>query len=104
MALIDTAEDSLRLASISITKVEGEDRIVQQTLVDQAVERWDNPVDGDGIVSETQDTIKSAESEGKTWLLGGFRKHLILDLKITNGHMVLGNVSSKTSRAVVDLE
>ena len=107
VVLIDTTEDSLRLISLSvvgIAEVEGENGFVQKTLVDHLIEGWDDPVDGDSIISETQDTIKSTESKCKTWLLGGFGEDLVFDREITNGQSVLRNETAELSRPISDLE
>ena len=104
--LVDTTEDSFRLITliIGVTKVEGENRLVQETLVDHTIERRNDLVDGDGIISETQNTVESAEGESKTGFLGSFSEDLVLDLEIANSHMVLGDKSAKASRAISDLK
>lgn len=94
VVLVDTTEDGLgliTLAVVGISKVESKDWLIQELLVDHVVEwRWDL-VDGDGVETKTQDTIESAESKGKTWLLGSFGEDLVLDFEVTNGHGILGN-------------
>jgi hypothetical protein len=50
-------------------------------LVDEFIERRSDVVDGDGIISHSEDTIESAEGKGKTGLLSSFCEELILDLQ-----------------------
>ena len=104
--LIDTAKGSLRLVTliIRISKVEGENGVVQDTLLHHVVKWRRDLVYGDGVVSKTQDTIESTECEGKTWLFGSFGEDLVLNLKVSNTHDILGNVSAKASRAISNLE
>lgn len=101
--LVDTAKDDLRLV-VSVTKIESEDSLVELALVDQVVEWWDNSVDGDGVVSETQDTIEAAEGESETWLLGSLSEILLLDGEVTDVEGVLGDETAQATRAVDNLE
>jgi hypothetical protein len=73
-------------------------------LVDKVVERWWDLVDGDGVVSKTEDAIKSTEGESQTGLLGSFSEELILDLEVTDGDDILGDESAQAARAVLDSE
>ena len=105
MALIDAAKDSLGRSFVStsgVAQVEGKHGLVNQALVDQAVEGWDDLVDRDGIVSETQDTVEPAEGESKTGLLSSLSEELVLDLEITNGYGILGDEPAQAARAVLD--
>lgn len=106
MALIDAAKDSFRssLSFRGIAKVEGEDGLVNEALVDKAVERWDNLVHGDGVVSKTQDAIEPAEGKGQTGFLGSLREELVLDLEVADGDGILRNESTQTARAILDCE
>ena len=52
-------------------------------------------VDRDGIVSQSEDTVKLAEREREPGLLGRLGKVLILDDKITDGDSVPGNEALK---------
>ena len=84
---VDSTEDGLRLVTltvIGVSEVESEDWLVQELLVDHVVERRWDLVNGDGIETKTQDTVKSTEGKGKTWLLGSFGEDLVLDLQITD--------------------
>lgn len=95
VVLVDTTKHGLRLGLlvVGITEVEREDGLVKQTLVDGRVERWDDTVDTDGVVSKTKDTVETAKGKGKTGLFGGFAEELVLDLEVTDLDGVLGNVS-----------
>lgn len=103
VVLVDTTENSL--ATLVITaEVESKDRLVNELLVDHLVERRDDLVHRDGIVAETQDTVEAAEGEGQTGLTSSFSKVLSLDLEVTDGEVIVGDVTGKTATAVVDLE
>jgi hypothetical protein len=95
VVLVDTTEDGLGLGLlvVGVTEVEGEDGLVEQVLGDHLVEGRRDLVDTDGIVTQTEDTVESAESESKTRLLGGLTKELVLDLDVTNLDSVLGDVT-----------
>jgi hypothetical protein len=106
VGLVDATECDLRgvFTLRGVAEIESEDWFVYKTLVDHLVEwRWDS-IDTDPVVTETQDAIESAESEGKTWLGGSLGEELVLDRQVTNGDSVLGDVAAKLARAVSDLE
>jgi len=103
VALVGPAEDGLGLG-LGITEVESENRVIQKTLVDHVVEGRGDLVDGDGVVSQTQDAVESTKGKGKTGLLGGLGEELVLDLEVTNGHDIAGNESAQASGAVLDGE
>ncbi len=88
--MVDTTKDDLGLLTIvGVTKIESKNWLVKETLINHVVEwRWDL-VDRDGIISETQNTVKAAKSERKAWLFGGFGEDLILDLEVANSQNVL---------------
>ena len=104
--LVHATEDALRLRAlvIGIGEVEGEDGLVDQTLVDHVVERWDDLVDGDGVVSETHDTVKAAEGKRKARLRGCLSEVLVFDGEIANAHGVLADISLQFARSVPDGE
>lgn len=107
VALINTTKDGFRSSLIlacGVAQVESEDGFINKTLIDKAVERGNDLVDRDSVVPETQDAVEPAESEGKTWFLGGLSKQLVLDLEVANGHGILGNEASQAARAVLDRE
>lgn len=68
VVFVDTAKRGFRLVTVfvGIAEVESEDWFVQKALVDHVVEWWDDPVDTDGVVAETHDTVEAAESEGES--------------------------------------
>ena len=70
VGLINTTEHSLRSITIvvGVAQVESKDLLIKKALVDHVVERRGDLVNGDGIVAESQDAVKSAEGEGETWL------------------------------------
>lgn len=106
MALVDSAKgnDGVITLLVGITQVESKDGLIQQVLVQHLVERRNNLVDGDGIITQTQNTVKATESKGKTRLARGLGKVLPLDLQVSNLHVILGNKSAETARAVSDGE
>lgn len=103
VGLVDTAEDGLRLGLI-VCEVEGKDFLVEEALVNHAVEGRDDLVDGDGVKAETQDTVETAEGESKSGLLNGLAKELVLDDEVTDGELVLGDVATDAAGAVLDGE
>jgi hypothetical protein len=90
--LVNTTEGRHRLL-LCVAKVESKHFIIKETLIDHVVEGRRDVVDGDGIVTEAEDTIEPAESEGKTRLRCGFTKQLILDLQVTDAESILGDES-----------
>lgn len=105
VVLVDATEGSLRVVSIlGVAKVESENGLIQETLLNHVVEWWGNLVDGDGVISKTKDTIETAECESKTWLLSSLSEKLVLDLQVTNCHGILRNETAKAARAISDLE
>lgn len=105
MVLVDATEDGLRLrALVGVAKVEGEHGLVQQTLVERVVERRNNLVHADGVVTKTENTIEPAEGKRETGLGSGFCEVLVLDLQVTNLESVLGHETAERSRSVADLE
>ena len=61
-------------------------------------------VHGDCVETETQNAIKSAEGECKSWLFGGLSEVLHLDLEIANSHNVLGHKTGQATRAIMNLK
>ena len=59
-------------------------------------------VDRDSVVGQAEDTVKLAKGKGKSGLLGGLGKVLVLDAQVTDGDSVLGNKALERSRAVTD--
>jgi hypothetical protein len=83
LALINTTESSLGLL-VGVAEVEGKDRLVKEALIKHVVERWDDLVDRDGVVSQTHDTVEPSKGKSKTRLGGSLGKVLTLDLEIAN--------------------
>lgn len=106
MVVVDTSEDSLGVITLSvgIAEVESEDLLVEESLVDHAVEWWDDLVDGDGVESKTKDAVEATERESQSWLLGGLSEVLALDLQVADGKVVVGDESLHAAGAVVDLK
>lgn len=70
VVLVDTTEGSLRvvLATGSVAEVEGENGLIDQSLVDHVVEGRNDLVDRNAVVAETHDTVEAAEGEGQARL------------------------------------
>lgn len=58
-------------------------------LGNHVVERGDDVVDGDGLESETQDTVELGEHESESGLLGGLGEGLSLDGDSSDVHGIL---------------
>ena len=102
---VNTTKGSLRLATvIGAAQVEGKDRFINQLLLNHVVEWWRDVVDRNGVITETQDTIKSTKGKSQARLAGGFTEELVLDLKVSNPQNVLGDVACNLARAVADTE
>lgn len=89
---------------VAAAEIEGEDRLVQELLVNHVVKRRDNLIDRNGVIAETKDSIKSAEGESQAGFLSCLSKVLILDFQVTNGHDIVGDKTRQAARAVPDLE
>ena len=78
-------------------------------------------VDGDGVIRQSEDTIKPtvcellkdnpgsphdslSKSEGKSGFLGSLSKILSLDCEVTDGEVVFGNKPFHGSRTILDGE
>ena len=105
VALIDTTESGNGLLTlVGVAEVEGEDGLVQQTLIEHVVEGRNDLVDGDGVVAKTHDTVEAAKGKGKAGLRGSLGKVLVLDLQVANLEDIVGNEAAELTRAVADLE
>lgn len=105
--LVYSAKCSFRLVAVAVVgvaKIECKDWLVEKSLVQHVVERWDNLVDADRVVAKTHDTIETAKCKGKTGLGGCFCKVLVLDFKITDLDDVLRYETAETTGAISDLE
>jgi hypothetical protein len=106
VVLVDTTEQGLALSAliVGVAEVEAEHGLVEQTLVDHAVERRDNAVHGDGVVAETHDTVEAAEGESEAGLRGSLSEQLVLDLEVADLDGVLADVALKAAGAIPDGE
>lgn len=105
VVLVNTAEDDLgRLITVLARKVEGEDGLVNQALVDHLVEGRDDAIYGQSVETHTQNTVEAAKGKGQTRLAGSLGKVLVLDLEVANVESVLGDETLHATRTVADLE
>ena len=106
VVLVDTTKHGLGLNTLvlGVAEIEREDRLIEQTLLDGRVEWGNNTIDADGVVAETQDTVKAAKGKSQTGLRGSLTEQLVLDLEVTNLKGVLGDVSLYSSRAIANGE
>lgn len=56
--VVDTTKYDLTTISFGVTEAEGEDRLVEDALVNHVVERRNDAVHGDGIVGKAEDTVE----------------------------------------------
>ena len=56
--LVNSTEGGLTTILFGGTNAEGEDRGVNQLLVDHLIERWGDVVHGDGVISKTENTVE----------------------------------------------
>ena len=106
VVLVDTTEQGLALGTliVGVAEVEAEDGLVEKTLVDHAVERRHNAVDGDGVIAKTHDAVETTKGEGKTGLRGRLSEELVLDLEVANLNGVLADVALEAAGAIPDGE
>lgn len=105
VALIDATEGSLGLlALVGVAEVEGENRLVQETLLEHVVEGRDYSLDTDSVVAKTHDTIEPAEGKGKTRLGGGLSEVLVLDLEVADLEDILRDEAAERTGSIADLE
>jgi len=106
VVLVDTTKRGLGRITllVGVTQIEAEDRLVEQLLVDHVVEGRDDPVDGDGVVGQTQDAIEAAKRKGQARLAGRLSEVLVLDLQIADANDVVGDEATQAARAVADAE
>lgn len=102
---VDTSEGHLATGgTVSIGQVETKDGLIDQALVDKVVEGRDNTQDGNGVVSETKDTVKLAKGKSKTGLLDRLTKVLVLNDDATDVEVVVADDTFERSRAVLNTE
>lgn len=99
VALINATEGGLGAIAIlvGVAQVESKLRLIQKSLVDHVVKGRNHLIDGDGVVSQTQDTIETAESEGQTGLAGGLGKVLLADLQVADLQGILRDETAQTA-------
>lgn len=104
--LVNTAEggDGLITVLVGVAKVEAKDRLIEEVLLQHAVEGRGDLVDGDGVVAETKDTIEATEGKGQAGLTSSLSEELVLDLEVANGDGVLGDETAQATRAIADGE
>ena len=105
VVLVDTTKSRLGLVTliISIAEIESKDRLVEKTLLEHVVEGWDHAVDTNGVVAETQDSIKLPKSKGQTGLGSCFGK-VLFEFQIPDLNLVMRNKALEATRAVGNLE
>ena len=103
VGLVDATEDGLRLGLV-VGEVEGEDLLIEEALLDHAVEGGDDLVDRDGVEAEAQDAVEATEGEGKSGLLDGLAEELVLDHQVADGDLVIGDEATDAAGAVLDGE
>lgn len=105
VALVNTTKSGLGLLLlVGVAEVEGENRLVQKTLVEHVVERRHDAVDTDGVVAKAHDAVEPAEGESETRLRGSLGKVLVLHLEVTNLEDIVGDEAAERTRSVADLE
>lgn len=106
VALVHTTKGGLGVVTllVGVAQVESKLGLIQKLLVQHVVEGRDHLVDGDGVVSQTQDTIKAAEGKGQTRLASSLGEVLLLDLQVADLQGVLRHEAAQAARAVADLE
>jgi hypothetical protein len=104
VVLVDTTEHGLALSAlvVGVAEVETEHGLIEETLLEHAVEWRNNAVHGDGVVAQTHDTVETAKGKGKTGLRSRLGEQLVLDLEVANLDSVLADVALKASGAVSD--
>ncbi len=65
-------------------EIEGEDRALDESLLDHIVERWHDSVHRDSGVSHAQDAVELCRHKGDPWLLSCLRERLARNLDVSN--------------------
>lgn len=105
VALINTTKGSLGfLVLVGVAKVEGENRLVQKTLVEHVVEGRHDAVDTDGVVAKAHDAVEPAEGKSEARLRGGLGEVLVLHLEVANLEDIVGDEAAERAGSVADLE
>ena len=104
---VDTTKGGFSSVFLGGSHAESEHRCVKETAVHEVVEWRDDVVNGDGVVSETEDTVESryygskrgtqgvergyvlAKGEGETWLLGSLSKVHALHREIAHLEVIV---------------
>jgi len=85
---VGAIKNSLGLGS-GVSKVKSKDWLIEQTLPDHGIEWRLNLVDGNGVITETQDSVKAAKGKCESRLVCDFGKQLILEGQIPNSKSIL---------------
>lgn len=106
VALVHTTEGGLGVITllVAVAQVESKLGLIQESLVDHVVEGRNHLVDRDGVVSQTQDTIETAESKGQARLAGSLSKVLLGNLQVADRHGILGDETAQAARSILDRE
>ena len=119
---VDTTKGSFSSVFLRGPHAESEHRFVKKALVHKVVEWRDDVVDGDGVVSEAEDTVESryygskrgargverghllAKGEGETWFLGSLSEVHAFHGEIAHFEVVVRNEAFHGTRTVVNFE
>jgi len=119
---VDTTKGGLSSVFLGGSQTESKHRFVNKALVHEVVERRDDVIDSNGVVSEAEDTVESkyrvskrgvqgvergdllAKGEGKTWLLGSLSKVHAIHREVAHLENVVRNEAFHGTRTIVDLK
>ena len=104
VVLVDTTEGSLGVIAllVGVTQVEGEDRLIQEALVQHVVKGRDHLVNRDGVITQTQNTIESAEGKGQSRLASSLSEVLLLDLQVADLQSILRDETAQATGTILD--
>lgn len=105
VVLVNATKNCLRLFTrVGVTEIEGEDRLIDQFLLNHVVKGRNNVVHADCIVAQAQDAVEPAEGESEAWLGGSLGEVLLLDLEISDLECILRYKAAKRTRPIPNLE
>jgi len=61
-------------------------------------------IHGDGVISQSEDTVKSTECESKTGFLSSFSKQLVFDLHAGEIEVIGTDKTRETATAISDFK
>lgn len=73
-------------------------------LVAEFIEWWRDVIDGNRIITKSENTIKTTKSKSQTRLFGGFGKELVFDLHAGKLEGVRADETGKTATAISNFE